>query len=55
MLLGDDAGETETDESCRKQDNGWNDILGHEGGGCVEFKVFAEGLAFARSRNMLSM
>lgn len=38
-----------------REDNGWNDALGLRGGGHIESKARVEGLAFAKSRGMLSM
>lgn len=38
-----------------REDNGWNDALGLGGDGCRGSKAGVEGLAFAKSRNMLSL
>lgn len=54
--VGDDPGERQrVTNDAGREDNGWNDAVGLGGGGRIESKAGAEGLAFAKSRSMLSM
>lgn len=56
MLLGGDPVERQrVTNDAGREDNGWNDALGLGGGGRIESKACVEGLAFAKSRSMLSM